>query len=97
MISHPSHRPVSALRARMIEDIRVRGFTEKTRNDYVATAANSGGYQLSRPGRHCPLPRQHDRRARAVGPSGIQHVVDWQTTMPVMIGPVTVAITVNNF
>jgi Phage integrase, N-terminal SAM-like domain/Phage integrase family len=35
MTSHPSHRPVSALRARMIEDIRVRGFTEKTRNDYV--------------------------------------------------------------
>jgi len=37
MTSHPSHRPVSALRARMIEDMTVRGFTEKTRNDYVAT------------------------------------------------------------
>jgi Phage integrase, N-terminal SAM-like domain len=35
MTRHPSHRPVSALRARMIEDMRVRGFTEKTRNDYV--------------------------------------------------------------
>src|SRR5260221_523821 len=35
MTSHPSHRPVSALRERMIEDMRVRGFTEKTRNDYV--------------------------------------------------------------
>jgi integrase/recombinase XerD len=35
MTSHPSQRPVSALRARMIEDMRVRGFTEKTRNDYV--------------------------------------------------------------
>jgi integrase/recombinase XerD len=35
MTSHPSHRPVSALRARMIEDMRVRGFTEKTRGDYV--------------------------------------------------------------
>jgi integrase/recombinase XerD len=35
MISDPSHRPVSALRARMIEDMRVRGFTEKTRSDYV--------------------------------------------------------------
>lgn len=34
MTSHPSHRPVSALRARMIEDMRVRAFTEKTRNDY---------------------------------------------------------------
>src|ERR1700747_309952 len=35
MTSHPSHRPVSALRARMIEDMRVRGFSEKTRSDYV--------------------------------------------------------------
>ena len=35
MTSHPSHRPVSALRARMIEDMRVRGFAEKTCSDYV--------------------------------------------------------------
>jgi integrase/recombinase XerD len=35
MTSHPSHRPVSALRTRMIEDMRVRGFAEKTRHDYV--------------------------------------------------------------
>jgi hypothetical protein len=35
MTSHPSDRPVSALRAHMIEDIRVRGFSEKTRNDYI--------------------------------------------------------------
>jgi integrase/recombinase XerD len=33
MTSDPSHRPISALRARMIEDMRVRGFTEKTRNE----------------------------------------------------------------
>ena len=33
MISHS--RPVSALRARMIEDMSVRGFSEKTRNDYI--------------------------------------------------------------
>ena len=31
----PSDRPVSALRARMIEDMKVRGFSEKTRNDYI--------------------------------------------------------------
>ena len=35
MTSHPSDRPVSALRAGMIEDMRVRGFSEKTRNDYI--------------------------------------------------------------
>src|ERR1700741_5423063 len=31
----PSDRPVSALPARMIEDMKVRGFSEKTRNDYI--------------------------------------------------------------
>src|SRR6266446_6834808 len=35
MISHPSHRPASALRARLIEDMNVRGFSEKTRHDYI--------------------------------------------------------------
>src|SRR5438876_1396593 len=35
MISHSSPRPAGALRARMIEDMRVRGFSEKTRNDYI--------------------------------------------------------------
>src|SRR5580704_14027393 len=35
MTSHPSHRPVSALRARMIEDMRVRGFTEETHSNYI--------------------------------------------------------------
>ena len=35
MTSGPSQRPVGALRARMIEDMIVRGFNEKTRNDYV--------------------------------------------------------------
>ena len=35
MTIHPSHRPVSALRERMIEDMTVRGFNEKTRHDYV--------------------------------------------------------------
>src|SRR3954470_2584386 len=35
MISHPSNRRASALRERMIEDMSVRGFSEKTRNDYI--------------------------------------------------------------
>jgi site-specific recombinase XerD len=35
MTSDPSQQPVSPLRARMIEDMTVRGFSEKTRNDYV--------------------------------------------------------------
>ena len=35
MTSDPSHRLVSALRQRMIEDMSVRGLTENTRGDYV--------------------------------------------------------------
>ena len=35
MTTHSSHPPASALRQRMIEDMTVRGFVEKTRNDYV--------------------------------------------------------------
>ena len=35
MTSHRSDCPVSALRARMIEDMKVRGFSEKTSNDYI--------------------------------------------------------------
>src|SRR5260370_9767984 len=35
MTSPLSPQPVTALRARMIEDMMVRGFTEETRNDYV--------------------------------------------------------------
>jgi site-specific recombinase XerD len=35
MIAQLSHQPVSALRERMIEDMSVRGFTEKTRHDYI--------------------------------------------------------------
>jgi integrase/recombinase XerD len=35
MTSHPSQRPVTALGARMIEDMSVPGFSEKTRNDYI--------------------------------------------------------------
>jgi integrase/recombinase XerD len=35
MTSAPSPRPVSALRARMIEDMTVRGFTEETHRNYI--------------------------------------------------------------
>ena len=35
MTSDGSPRPISPLRARMIEDMTVRGFSEKTRHDYV--------------------------------------------------------------
>jgi site-specific recombinase XerD len=35
MTSQSSNRPVSALRARMIEDMSVRGFSEKTRSNYI--------------------------------------------------------------
>ena len=64
MTSDTSLRPVSPLRARMIEDMTVRGFKEHTRRDYVrhvrsfaafigrspemATAENFRTFQLHR-------------------------------------------------
>jgi len=44
MTSHPSDRPVSALRARMIADMSVRGFSEKTRNDYIRNVRAFAGF-----------------------------------------------------
>ena len=35
MTTHPAHPPVGALRARLLQDMTVRGFVEKTRTDYV--------------------------------------------------------------
>ena len=57
MTSLPSDRPVSALRERMIEDMNVRGFSEKTRNDYIrnvrAFAAFIGRGHQGRARRSC--------------------------------------------
>jgi hypothetical protein len=44
MSSHPRDRPVSALRAHMIEDMRVRGFSEKKRKDYFRNPRLCGFY-----------------------------------------------------
>lgn len=35
MTARPLHQPAGALRRRMVEDMTVRGFGEKTRNDYI--------------------------------------------------------------
>jgi hypothetical protein len=58
MTAHPSDRPVSALRARMIEDMSVRGFSEKTRNDYIR---NVRAYR--------PLPRHRNGGGSAPFPA----------------------------
>ena len=44
MTSQSSNRPVSALRARMIEDMSVRGFSEKTRSDYIRSVRASAAF-----------------------------------------------------
>ena len=66
MTSHPSDRPVSALRARIIEDMRVRGLSEKTRNDYVrnmrAFAVLSAGLPTRRLRRTCAVSSTTRRR-----------------------------------
>ena len=65
MTSDTSLRPISPLRARMIEDMTVRGFNEHTRRDYVrhvrsfaAFIGRSPHFRLlgadSRPSRHHP-------------------------------------------
>src|SRR6266853_5451758 len=75
MTSASSPRPVSALRARMIEDMTVRGFTEETHSNYIrevrafaafirrppdtATAEDLRRFQLRR-----------DRPGRAAGTGG---------------------------
>jgi hypothetical protein len=49
MTSTPSPRPVSALRARMIEDMTVRGFTEETRSlSAVAGHRDTDYWRMSR-------------------------------------------------
>lgn len=50
MTLHPSHRPVSALRERMIEDMTVRGFNEKTRSDYVRNVRSFAAFIGRSPG-----------------------------------------------
>jgi hypothetical protein len=47
MASNISDRRVSPLRARMVEDMTVRGFTEKTRQDYVRLMTGSLRYRPS--------------------------------------------------
>jgi integrase/recombinase XerD len=44
MTSQPSPRPISPLRAHMIEDMTVRGFTEKTPQDYVRHVQAFAGF-----------------------------------------------------
>ena len=60
MISHSPLRPASALRARMIEDMSVRGFSEKTPEDASGAAAPL------RHGLGMPMLCRPSRRNRAI-------------------------------
>jgi integrase/recombinase XerD len=44
MTSTPSPRPVTALRARMIEDMTVRGFSEETHSNYIREVRAFAGF-----------------------------------------------------
>ena len=55
MTSDTSLRPVSPLRARMIEDMTVRGFKEDTRRDYVRHVRAFAAFILSEPTKVIPL------------------------------------------
>src|SRR6201981_2998043 len=85
MTSDTSPRPISPLRARMIEDMTVRGFKEDTRRDYVrhvrafaafigrspdtATAEDLRLFQLHHAERHAAAEHQQ----RSLGPALLLH------------------------
>ena len=68
MTSHGSREAISPLRRRMLEDMAVRNFVEKTRNDYIRhvksfTAFLGGRLRRSRPNRQS-LRRTRQARLR---------------------------------
>ncbi len=44
MTSHPSPQAISKLRARMIEDMTIRGFTAVTQRDYIRSVKTFAGF-----------------------------------------------------
>jgi hypothetical protein len=64
-----SEKPISPLRRRMIEDMTVRNFVEKTRNDYIRHVRNVHS-----------LPRPFARYGHAGGssPFPVASVADWR-------------------
>src|ERR1700730_14490710 len=69
MTSQSSNRPISPLRARMIEDMSVRGFSEKTHSDYIrsvrALAAFIGRSPDTATAGFAPLPTSPDTDGHA--------------------------------
>ena len=45
-----SQKPISPLRARMIEDMTVRNFVEKTKNDYIRCVKSFAAFLGCSPG-----------------------------------------------
>jgi hypothetical protein len=52
MTSRPSDRPVSALRAHMIEDMTIRGFNENTRSKESGTGLHVTVFVYNQRGKH---------------------------------------------
>src|SRR4051794_22169835 len=78
MTSTSSQQPVSALRARMIEDMIVRGFAEKTRNDYIRNVRTFAAFIGRSPDTATAedLPRfQLHQRQSGMQPPGINSAV----------------------
>ena len=50
-----SHAPISPLRRRMIEDMTVRGFGEKTQSDYLAFLGSGRRVPPCRPAALAPI------------------------------------------
>ena len=60
-----SQKPISPLRARMIEDMAVRNFVEKTKNDYIRCVKSFAAFLGRSPDQATP----EDLRAFQVPPS----------------------------
>jgi hypothetical protein len=86
----PSDRPVSALRARMIEDMKVRGFSEKTRNDYIRNVRAFAAFVGRSPDILCEDgPQSFALRAGmfAVNPQGAWHRFQSSEGVTLMAAP----------
>ena len=69
MTSDTSPRPISPLRARMIEDVTVRGFKEDTRRDYVRHVRSFAAFI----GRSPDTATAEDLRLLSIAPDAERH------------------------
>ena len=83
-----SEKPIGSLRARMIEDMTVRNFVEKTKNDYIRHVKTFAAFlgrspHITRRAAH--RLRRHGARPRSSGPQVRRRAIRRQR--PARAGP----------